>query len=143
MGGFSPGGFGALFEGQAKKGDFDAKAKVARLQAAQAESRGRSQVSLHRERVNRLIGTQAAAAAGSNILVDDGIAAEIQVDTAFVGERDAIQIRNNAALEAWQFRTSAASFSAAADNAETIGKINALSEDIKFAAAVGGAGGAA
>jgi hypothetical protein len=54
-----------------------------------------------------MVGTQRAGFAAGNIDVGSGSAVDVQADTAFMGELDALQIRTNAAREAWGYSVEA------------------------------------
>lgn len=60
-----------------------------------------------RVRTGQAIGTQRAAQAGNGIDVNSGSAAQLQDDTAMIGELDALTIQNNAAREAYGYRVQA------------------------------------
>lgn len=82
-------------------------AKVSEMQAGFAVQRGESMAKRQRMQTELMIGAQRASYAAQNVSVDDGIALEVQADTAYWGEIDALTIRNNAALEAWGYKQSA------------------------------------
>lgn len=85
----------------------DYNAKVADLQANDAIVRGAEQESRLRTQVRGAIGTQRAGFAASNIDVGFGSAVDVQADAAYLGELDALTVRNNAAREAWGYKVSA------------------------------------
>lgn len=89
-------------------------AEIANLQAVDAEQRGAAAVKNLRIRIARLKGSQRAAAAASGVVVDTGSPLDVLQDTEFFGEVDAMTIRENAAREAWGFRTQAGGFVAQA-----------------------------
>jgi len=92
-------------ESQAQLSDYNAA--VAELQAKDAEARGRDEEGRFRQRVDGMIGTQRAGIAAGNIDVNFGSAVDVQADAAFLGELDALQIRTNAAREAWGYKVEA------------------------------------
>lgn len=105
---------------------------VAELQAQDALERGHEQESRFRAQIRGAIGAQRAAFAGGNIDVSFGSAADVQADAAFLGEMDALQIRTNAAREAWGFRVQAEDYRRRAEitrkegaNRERVAMINA------------------
>lgn len=108
-------------ESQAQQLEFNAA--VADLQAQDAEQRGLEEEQRFRTQVRGLIGSQRAGFAGAGVDVGIGSAADVQADSAFLGELDARQIRANAQREAWGFRVQA--------------------EDARFGAGVARKGGAA
>lgn len=85
--------------------------RVGEMQAKDAEARGRESEKRHRQDVKQLIGDQRAALAAQGVEVDSGSAAEIQEQTAELGELDALTIRNNARLEAMGLRIGASQVS--------------------------------
>lgn len=99
-----------LAEQRAKESEgslYDFNAKVAELQATDAVARGREEENRFRQRIAGTIGEQRAGTAASNIDVGFGSAVDVQADSAFLGELDALTIRTNAAREAWGYKTSA------------------------------------
>lgn len=101
-------------------------AEVAELQAEQALKRGREDESRLRMQTRQTIGAQRAALAAMGIDLDDGTAAQIQDDTTYFGELDALTIRNNAALEAWGYRTQATNYRLQGELDATRGRNDAL-----------------
>jgi len=92
---------------EANAGLSDYNAQVAELQSTDAVDRGFDAESRFRTQVRGAIGAQRAAFAGGNIDVSFGSAVDVQADAAFLGEMDALQIRTNAAREAWGFKVQA------------------------------------
>lgn len=92
-------------ESQADLSDFNAQ--VAELQAKDAIARGQDEEQRFRSRVRQAIGNQRADFAAGNIDVNSGSALDVQADSAFLGEMDALTIRTNAAREAWGFEVAA------------------------------------
>ncbi|MBA4359811.1 MAG: hypothetical protein C0411_03650 [Pseudomonas sp.] len=60
-----------------------------------------------RVRAGQAVGTQRSAQAANGIDVNSGSAAQLQDDTAMLGELDALTIQNNAAREAYGYKTQA------------------------------------
>lgn len=85
----------------------DYNASVADAQATDAIQRGADKESQFRINVRAMIGAQRAGIAASNVDIGSGSAADVQADAAYLGEIDALQIRTNAAKEAWGFGTQA------------------------------------
>lgn len=75
--------------------------------AAEAKARGRYDADIQRMRTQQMIGTQRAAGAASGGDVNAGSLAEMQDDTAMLGELDALTIENNAAREAYGYKVQA------------------------------------
>lgn len=82
-------------------------ARMSEAMAADAIARGREQEEAYRLRVRATIGSQRASLAAQGIEIDEGTALQIQEETAYFGELDAITIRNNARREAWGYRAQA------------------------------------
>lgn len=101
-------------------------ARVAEAQAVDAIERGELEESRQRSSTQQLIGSQRARLAAQGIEIDSGSALEVQEDTAALGEMDALMIRNNAAREAWGYRTQAADYR----NQGTIAKAQGTSQAI-------------
>lgn len=117
-------------ESQAELADYNED--VADLQAEDAVERGAEAESRFRTQVRGAIGAQRAAFAGGNVDVSFGSAVDVQSDVAFLGEMDALQIRSNAAREAWGFKVQAVDYRNRAAvmrregaNAEEAARINA------------------
>lgn len=92
-------------ESQAELADFNAE--IAELQAADAIARGQEEEQRFRTSIRTAIGAQIAGFAAQNIDVGFGSAVDVQADAAYLGELDAMAIRNNATREAWGFRVEA------------------------------------
>lgn len=84
--------------------------------ALDAEKRGDLAADRQRRDTAGLIGAQRTAYAGNGIDVNSGSAANVQDDTAMLGELDALTISNNAAREAWGYRVGASNDIANAAN---------------------------
>lgn len=65
-----------------------------------------------------MIGAQRAGFAANGVDVNSGSAADIQDDTAALGELDALTIKNNAAREAWGYRKQSQQYQQTARNAQ-------------------------
>ncbi len=85
----------------------DWNAEVAGLQADDAIARGAQEEQRFRQGVRGMIGSQRAAIAAGNVDVGFGSALDVQADAAMLGELDALQIRTNAAREAWGYKIEA------------------------------------
>lgn len=68
---------------------------------------GNTSADWQRVRTGQAIGTQRAVQAANGIDVNSGSAAQLQDDTAMIGELDALTIQNNAAREAYGYRIQA------------------------------------
>ncbi len=119
---------GQYESGKANQRLMNQNAEVAEWQAEDALDRGRQAEGRHRVEVRRTIGAQRAriAASGVDISAADSSAMDLFADTARLGELDALTIRNNAAREAWGFKTQAVDLRARGDIAKMEGKYAAV-----------------
>ncbi|MCO7513713.1 hypothetical protein NJF44_01335 [Pseudomonas guariconensis] len=90
--------------------------------ASDAIKRGEFEADQSRIDTRAMIGAQRAGFAANGIDVNSGSAADVQDDTAALGEQDALTIKNNAAREAWGYRTQAQQNRMAASNARRSGQ---------------------
>jgi hypothetical protein len=95
----------AAADDQASLSDYNAG--VAELQATDAIARGTDEENRYRTQVRGIVGQQRAEFAGANIDVGYGSAVDVQADAAMLGELDALQIKTNAAREAWGYKVQA------------------------------------
>lgn len=86
--------------GQDAKSIADYNAQIALQQEQDALDRGKQDEEKFRQGVKGLIGSQRTGFAGQGVDVGQGSAADVQADAAFMGELDALTIRNNAARAA-------------------------------------------
>lgn len=89
-------------------------AAVAEMQAKDAILRGQTAEQNTRLKTANLKGTQQASLAARGIDLGEGSALNILTDTDFMGERDALLTRDNAAKEVWGIRNTERNFN---DNA--------------------------
>jgi hypothetical protein len=82
----------------------DYNASVAELQAKDAVERGAEEEARFRSQVRGAVGSQRAGFAASNVDVGFGSAVDVQADAAYLGELDALTIKNNATREAWGYQ---------------------------------------
>lgn len=82
----------------------DENARLADISAEEAITLGEADVSRFRMNINQIRGRQRAAIGASNIEMS-GSALDISEDTAQIGELEIATIRNNAARDAYGFRT--------------------------------------
>jgi len=91
---------GKIKAGNAAKSIGDYNAAQYELQAQDALQRGAQDEERYRAGVKTLIGSQRAGFAGQNVDVGQGTPVDVQADTAYLGELDALTIRQNAQREA-------------------------------------------
>lgn len=83
-------------------------AKIANENARDAQTRGATEEQAKRREVAQIAGKQKASMAANGIDVTFGSPLDLLVDTAMLGEVDALTIRSNAAREAYAYSTDAA-----------------------------------
>lgn len=109
--GMASGAFGAYNQSKAAKQSYEYQAavqrnnaQIAEWQAADATSRGQKAEQAQRLKVAQLKSSQRAGFAARGIALDEGSPLNILNDTDYMGELDALSIRDNAAREAWGHR---------------------------------------
>lgn len=85
----------------------DMNARISERRARDAVDRGQVEEQAHRRKVAQLTGQQTAAMAANGVDVSFGSSLDTLVDTAMMGELDALQIRSNATSEAYDRRVDA------------------------------------
>lgn len=85
----------------------DQEARNAEMQATQAETVGRIEENKFRQQAETFKGEQRASFGASGAVVDEGSALDTLLDTAEFAELDALTIRRNAEIDAWNFREQA------------------------------------
>ena len=122
----------------------DFNAQVADVQAQDAVERGAQDESRFRSGVKLMIGEQRAGQAAGNIDVGFGSAVDVQADAAYLGELDAMTVRQNAQRDAWGYKVQAvdyrkraavtrmegANFADAGQNAKTAARIGAVGSSV-------------
>ena len=108
------GALGAVQQSQATKASMEYQSAVAKnnatiseWQAKDALERGKTAEEQQRLRTRQLKGSQTAKLAANGIDISEGSALNILSDTDWMGEQDALTIRNNANREAWGNRVQA------------------------------------
>ncbi len=119
--------YGQYQSGRANERLMDYNARLAEQQAEDALARGREAEGLQRLKTRVTIGSQRARMAASGVDISaEGSAIDLVADTARLGELDALTIRNNAAREAWGYRTQATDYRMRGDIARTEGTYGAI-----------------
>lgn len=98
---------------QAKVDEMNARIEDKR--AVDAIERGQKEEQLQRREVSAFMAKQTAAQAAAGLDVGYGSPLQTIVDTAVLGELDAMQIRKNAEIEAYDRKVGAANYRASAD----------------------------
>lgn len=99
--------YGQIESGRQTDKLYQRNAQIAEIQARDAIARGRVEEKKARRETERVIGSQRVGLAAQNVDVNRGSALDVQADAAYLGELDALTIRNNAAKEAWGYRMQA------------------------------------
>lgn len=79
-------------------------AQLAEWQAQDATMRGQTAEGVQRSKTAQLKGAQRASLAARGLALDEGSPLDILTTTDYMGERDALTIRDNASREAWALR---------------------------------------
>lgn len=101
------GAYGQMRSGKETQGIYDNNAQIADWQAQDALDRGVVNERTMRRQTKQVIGSQRASLASQGVDINKGSALDVQADAAYLGELDALTIRNNAAKEAWGYRVQA------------------------------------
>ena len=99
--------YGQLRAGAETKKLYDRNAKIAEMQATDATNRGAIDEKKARQLTEQVIGSQRVSLAAQGVDINRGSALDIQANAAYLGELDALTIRNNAVKEAWGYRVQA------------------------------------
>ena len=100
-------------------------ARLAELQAKDAEIQGKKDATAYKVKINQLIGSQRASMAAQGIEVNADSALDIQLETKELGAVDAQTIRNNAFREATGYRIQSIGYSSQAGYTRISGKTKA------------------
>ncbi|MBX3502792.1 MAG: hypothetical protein KF889_25385 [Alphaproteobacteria bacterium] len=120
------GAVGTIMQGQAASQQAAYQAQVARnnqiiaeRNAQDAEKRGDIEEDRMRRRAALILGSQRAGLAGQGSVLDEGSPLDIQMDTAGLGEMDALTVRSNFQREAYGHRVQGMNYDAAARLADS------------------------
>lgn len=116
--------------GNAQKNIADYNASIADMNAGVNDTRAQDAIdrggiaeTIKRRTTRALIGSQRAGLAAQGIDVNSGSAVDVQADSAYYGELDALTIRTDAAREAWGYKVEAANDRATAQDERYQGKL--------------------
>jgi hypothetical protein len=98
----------ALMRYQAKIAENNAQ--IARWQAGQATLVGQNEEQTSRLRTAQMFSAQRASMAANGIDLGEGSATDVLASTKYMGERDALTIRDNAARKAWGYNLQAQNY---------------------------------
>lgn len=118
---------GELQAGAENKRIADKNAQMADYAAIDAEKRGSATASLARMKAGKMVSTQRALTGASGMDVSKGSPQQVMDETQAMGELDAQTIKNNAAREAWGYRTQGADFRAQGEAAQKASQFGAAS----------------
>lgn len=93
--------------GRRQKKLMERNRRLAELQGEDAIARGEVAAERRKTQTGQVISSQRAALASQGVDVNSGSAADVQASSAYLGELDAVTIRNNAAREAWGYKVQA------------------------------------
>ncbi len=99
--------YGSVKAGNDAKDIYGRNALIGEWQAQDAEVRGRIDEKKMRRVTEGKIGSLRTSLAAQGVDVNKGSALDVQADAAYLGELDALTIRNNARKEAWGYRVQA------------------------------------
>lgn len=99
--------FGQMRSGSDQQNIYNQNAQIADYQAEDALQRGQVNERMMRRQTKQVIGSQRASLASQGVDINKGSALDVQADAAYLGELDALTIRNNAAKEAWGYKVQA------------------------------------
>lgn len=88
-------------------GIYDLNAAQADAQAKDALARGEQAEAVYRQGTKQLVSSQIASAGAQGLALDKGSVVDLREETAYLGELDALTIRNNARREALGYRQQA------------------------------------
>lgn len=99
--------FGQIQAGNQQDKMLHRNADIADLQAKDAIQRGAIDQKKMRRQTEQVIGKQRVNMAAQGVDINKGSAVDVVADAAYLGELDALTIKNNAAKEAWGYKTQA------------------------------------
>ena len=123
-------GFGAYAKikaGEKAEDMFYRNAGFADWQATDALERGAINEKRQRQTTEQVIGQQRTSLASQHVDVNKGSALDVQADAAYLGELDALTIRNNAAKEAYGYSVQAEDLRQRGQNAKQEGVMEGIS----------------
>jgi hypothetical protein len=125
---------GAMNQAEAQKNAYEYQAQIARNNATiqqqnakLAMEQGVTEEQNQRLKVASMLGDQRASMAANGLDLGEGTATDLLATTEFMGNRDALTIRDNASRKAWAYRVQGQNFlDDAAFKSATAGGINPL-----------------
>jgi hypothetical protein len=120
------GAYTKLKAGREQQKMFEENAQFADWQASDALDRGATNEKRQRQSTEQVIGAQRTSLAAQRVDVNKGSALDVQADAAYLGELDALTVRNNAAKEAYGFAVQAKDLRTRGKYAKQGGEMDAL-----------------
>jgi len=97
-------------QGKYESAAFRTNAAYARINANDALARGQTSAMSAAVKARMIVGSQRAALAAQGIDISSGSALDVQVNTGHLSELDIMNIKNNAAREAWGYNIQASDY---------------------------------
>ncbi len=123
------GGVGAFNQTQGQQNSLEYQAQVAENNAQIAGDKSKFAVQIGNQAVQtsqintaNTFGAQRAAMAANGIDLGEGSATDVLTTTKYLGDRDALTIKDNAARQEWAYQTQAQNFTAESQYDSTIAK---------------------
>ncbi len=127
---------GNYYQGQVNKKLYKYQASMARKSAGETLEAGRAATKQQRVQTAKAVGAQRATMGGAGIDVNTGSFLDTQVETAQLGEMDALMIRQNYQREAWAKQADANMYTASAKAAGTAARFGMASSFLTSASSV-------
>lgn len=118
--------YGRMKSGEKAQQMYDQNAQFADWQASDALSRGAINEKRSRQNTEQVIGQQRTSLATQGVDVNQGSSLDIQADAAYLGELDALTVRNNAVKEAYGYTVQAGDLRQRGKYAKQEGQMEAL-----------------
>ncbi len=112
--------------GNKQRERFERNAGFAEYQAQDALARGVVNTKRQRQATNQVIGAQRTSFATQGVDVNQGSALDVQADAQYLGELDALTIKNNAAKEAYGYHVQAEDYLQRGKYAQQEGEMGAI-----------------
>ena len=128
--------YGKVRAGNETQSIYNQNAQYADLQANDAIQRGEIDAKKMHRKTEQVIGAQRTSFAAQGVDVNKGSAIDVQADTAYLGELDALTIKSNAAKEAWGYRVQGADYRARGKTAKREGEFGAFNTILGSAGSV-------
>lgn len=128
--------YGKVRAGNETQSIYNQNAQIADLQAQDALERGDIDAKKMKRKTEQVIGSQRTSLAAQGVDVNKGSALDVQADAAYLGELDALTIKNNAAKEAWGYKVQASDYRSRGKAAKREGEFGAYTTILGSAGSV-------